>query len=95
MRARKTVRVSNIPARVSIHDRPPDIDRRESTGHWEDDLMCFADQKQALLVLHERKSRLSLTARLPDKRSETVAERIVKLLSPLPEQARKSITVYK
>jgi transposase, IS30 family len=91
-RARKSARVANIPERVSIHDRPPDIDRRESLGHWEGDLMCFADQKQALLVLHERKSRLSLTARLPDKRSETVAGRIVELLSPLPEKARKSIT---
>jgi len=91
-RARKSARVGNIPDRVSIHERPPDIGRRESLGHWEGDLMCFADQKQALLVLHERKSRLSLTARLPDKRSETVAGRIVELLSPLPEQARKSIT---
>ena len=54
--------------------------------------MCFADQKQALLVLHERKSRLCLTARLPDKKAKTVANHIVNLLSPLPEKSRKSIT---
>ena len=91
-RARKATRVSNIPNRISIHDRPPDIDRRESLGHWEGDLMCFADQKQALLILHERKSRLCLTARLPDKKAKTVANHIVNLLSPLPEKSRKSIT---
>jgi IS30 family transposase len=91
-RARKSARVTNIPDRVSIHERPPDIDTRESLGHWEGDLMCFSDQKQAMLILHERKSRLTLAARLPDKKSETVAGQIVDLLSPLPENARKSIT---
>ena len=91
-RARKTARSPNIPDRISIHKRPPDIDKREKQGHWEGDLMCFSDQKQALLILHERKSRLTLSARLPNKRSDTVAEHIVALMEGLPKKAKKTIT---
>ncbi len=91
-RARKTGRASLIPGRVSIHQRPGYINNRSTFGHWEGDLMSFADQKQSLLVLLERKTRLTLAARLPDKRAKTVAREITKLLRPLPEGARKSIT---
>ncbi len=35
--------VKTIQDRVSIHQRPPDVGSRKSLGHWEADLMLFAN----------------------------------------------------
>ena len=91
-RARKSRRTSGIPDRVSIHQRPEQINSREEIGHWEGDLMGFCDQKTPLLVLHERATRLTLLARLPDKKAESINTATGILLENPPKKLRKSIT---
>ena len=55
---------SFIEGRVSLAERPPDAADRRTPGHWEADLMMFSKYGQAILTVHERKSRLLLAIRL-------------------------------
>jgi IS30 family transposase len=81
-----------IKHRVSIDLRPHAVDRRTTFGHWEADLMMFATPGQAILVTHERKSRLTLLARQPGKASQPAAEQLLDWFAPLQPDLRKSVT---
>jgi IS30 family transposase len=81
-----------IQGRISIAQRPPEINTRQSPGHWEADLMAFARYGQNLLVLHERMSRALVAVVLPSKHAEPVARAIVAALAPLPAPMRRTIT---
>src|ERR1700722_1124529 len=48
-----------IKDRASIHDRPRTIEGRGEAGHWEGDLI-ICKCARPVLVLHERKSRVTL-----------------------------------
>ena len=54
---------SFIEKRLSIHQRPPEADDRNSPGHWEVDLMAFSKYGQNVLTIHERQSRFLIAAR--------------------------------
>ena len=49
---------SFIQGRVSIAERPEAANDRAFPGHWEADLMLFKTYGQAILVAHERVSRI-------------------------------------
>jgi transposase, IS30 family len=66
-----------IKDRVSIHERPETIAARTEAGHWEGDLI-ICKRTRPVLVLHERKSRMTLAARLVGK---TAAETISVMLA--------------
>ena len=66
-----------IKDRASIHDRPKTIETRVEAGHWEGDLI-ICKRTRPVLVLHERKSRMTLAARLTGK---TAAETICVMLA--------------
>ena len=44
-----------IKDRISIHERPKNVDARTEVGHWEGDLI-ICKRTRPVLVLHERKS---------------------------------------
>jgi transposase, IS30 family len=80
-----------IRDRLSIHDRPQTVETRAETGHWEGDLI-ICKRTRPVLVLHERKSRVTLAARLAGK---TAAEAIAVMLAVfgrIDPALRKSIT---
>lgn len=82
---------SPIQDRRSIHDRPDDVQTREKAGNWEADLM-ICKRTRPVLVLHERRSRLTIASKLTGKSAaETVAVmmNIFKRLSP---ELKNSIT---
>ena len=81
-----------IAHRRSISERNEEVHTRLTPGHWEADLMMFATFGQAVLVLHERYSRLTIAVRLPNKSSQPIADAIKKILAPLPEQWRQTVT---
>lgn len=85
--------VCRIPNRVSIDKRPPSVATKRIFGHWEGDLMSFAKNTQFMLVLLERKTRYVFSTPLPCKRSGVTADRMIKMLEPLPRKARKTITL--
>lgn len=81
-----------IPNRRDIAERPAEANDRSEFGHWEADLVEGLDARSFLLVLRERKSRLCRIVRLPDKRSETVANALIRELTPFLASFR-SLTV--
>lgn len=82
-----------ITDRVSIHDRPKEVEDRQIFGHWEGDSIVGKDHKNGIHTQVERKSRY-LQAQFLDKigAKETV-EAVDKIFSPLPPEAKKSDTV--
>jgi len=85
--------VDRIQERVSIQERPADVQHRASPGHWEGDLMLFARCGQAVLVTHERHSRLLLARRQPNKQAAPVARGLMRQFRALPEALRRTLTV--
>jgi len=84
--------VQHIQHRLPIHDRPAEVSARTTPGHWEGDLMLFARYGQAILVTHERSSRLLLASRQPSKAAAPVARRLLDQFSSLPPALRRSVT---
>ena len=84
--------VDHIQGRVSIDQRPAYIDKRRQPGHWEADLMLFAKYGQAVLIAHERHSRLLWISRQPSKAADPVANKLTELFSALPQSLRRTIT---
>jgi len=84
--------VDHIEGRVAIDRRPTYIHKRRQPGHWEGDLMLFAKYGQAVLVAHERRSRLLVVSRQPNKAAEPVAQRLTDLFRSLPKTLRRTIT---
>ena len=82
---------NTIKDRVSIHERPENINDRSEIGHWEGDLM-ICQRTRPVLVLHERKTRLTLAARLTGKGAAETASVIMAILRRLDPRLRQSIT---
>lgn len=84
--------VQRIRDRRPVHDRPAEAETRQSPGHWETDLMLFRKYGQAVLITHERCSRLLLAARQPSKQAKPVLEKLIDMLKMFPEPMRKTMT---
>ena len=80
------------PDRPSIHDRPEIIADRKQAGHWEGDCMLFSTAGQAILIAHERHSRITFAVRQDTLKADPVAQALVKMLRPMPANLRRSIT---
>ena len=91
-RRRNGRREPSIPNRMPIHQRPIEAHLRSQFGHWEGDLMHFRRQRDILLTLHERRTRLTLARRLLAKDAELTADAIAEELGGLPAKARRTIT---
>jgi IS30 family transposase len=80
-----------IKDRASIHDRPKDIEARADIGHWEGDLI-ICKRTRPMLVLHERKSRVMLAARLAGKTAAETISVMLAVFGRINPALRKSIT---
>ena len=54
--------------------------------------MLFKTYGQAILTLHERYSRLLIAVRPPSKAAKPIARAMCKMLAPLPEPWRQTVT---
>ena len=70
--------------RTPIHWRPAKASCRTEFGHWEADLMHFRRQRDALLTLQERTTRITLGGRLASKQAEPTMDQIVANSPPCP-----------
>jgi len=91
-RARNGRREPAIPNRTPINQRPASAEGRQEFGHWEGDLMHFRRQRDILLTLQERSTRLTLARRLHSKDASGTADAIVDELRGLPARALRTIT---
>jgi len=80
-----------IKDRASIHDRPKTIEARGEAGHWEGDLI-ICKRTRPVLVLHERKSRMTLAARLTGKTAAETISVMLAVFGRIDPVLRKSAT---
>ena len=81
---RRPTKATNIPNRVSIHQRPPEVDGKRF-GDWEMDLIIDVKRK-AILTLTEMSTNLMLMERLHNgKNADDVAKAACRLLFPFRE----------
>lgn len=84
---------SKIPDRVSIKERPPEIEERKEFGHFEADCVVSSRMgKGALLTMAERVSRYTIIAKLDEKTSSQTNLALSFALSGYPKDLLKSIT---
>lgn len=78
----RPTRASNIPGRISIHERPVEVDGKRF-GDWEMDLIIGKEGKGAILVLVERSTNFLIMLRLEKgKKPEGVSKAVHKVLLP-------------
>lgn len=82
----------HIPQRVPIAQRPASVALRRSVGHWEVDTVGNHKTHRVLLVIHERKTRLTKLRILARRGAVDLRRSLVKALRPLPPQLRRSLT---
>lgn len=84
-----------FPPDRSIHERPDYVKTRETFGEWEGDLMIFerAQGKANVASLVERKTRFAVLFRNNDRSTTHLMNRLMSVMEPLPQPARKSITL--
>lgn len=77
-----------------MHQRPDYVDTRQTFGEWEGDLMIFerAQGKMNVASLIERKTRFAVLFRNNDRSTTLLMNRLMGVMGPLPQPARKSIT---
>jgi len=78
----KESRVSGIPDRVPISERPKEADGKRF-GDWEMDTVIGKDGKGAILTLSERSTAYGISAKLPSgKEARACADKAIELLLP-------------
>jgi len=74
-----------IPNRVSIHQRPKEVDEKQRFGDWEIDLIEGANYSNFAVTFVERKSQFALIVKTPDKHAQTIQTKIINALAPYKE----------
>ena len=91
----KKFRVLNntpIPQRISINERPLEVEARAEIGHWEGDLITSTQCLEAIQVLLERKSRRVSLSKIANKTAKCASETIIHRLRYFAKQRRRTIT---
>lgn len=81
-----------IKDKKSIHDRPEEVETRDEIGHWEGDTVVGKNNDGYIVTLLERKSRLYLTAWIPDKKAETCVRGMQEAFRDISNEKIKTIT---
>lgn len=81
-----------IQNKVSIHDRPDVINNLREFGHWEIDSVEGKAHKGGIHTFLERKTRYYLAETMNNLDSIEGLRTQLKVFSPLPPKARKSVT---
>lgn len=89
MRAR--VSQDKIADKIHISQRTDAANSREEAGHWEADLV-ICKHNRPLLVLHERKTRLTLMTRMVGKTAGETIALLMALVRRLDPRLRGSVT---
>jgi IS30 family transposase len=81
-----------IPDKIMISDRPPEVEDRAVPGHWEGDLL-LGKRPTGIATLVERSTRYCQLVALPDGlNAEPVRTALQASIGSLPAQLRRSLT---
>lgn len=89
----RKVQRARIPDRISIHDRPKEIDKRKKFGHWEGDSIVGKNHRNGLHTEYERVSSFIAVAYMPKVDTESFIKATDAIYTPLPKHAKKSSTL--
>ncbi len=81
-----------IPNRVSIHDRPEEIEQRQTMGHWEGDTVVGKGRSGYIATLVERKSYYLAASLMENKKPETCNRAILEAFGDIENELIKTIT---
>lgn len=75
-----------------IQDRPKEADGRQVIGHWEADTLAGKTGSACLVTIADRCSRYLLAGKITKRYSELLADKMISMLSELPDKSIKTIT---
>ena len=81
-------RRGQLKGRVSIDERPEIVNQRSRVGDWEADTVIGKQGGSVLVTLVERKTRLTVIGKAPNRTAQEVTAVIVKRLMPLAGQVK-------
>ncbi|MCP4080071.1 MAG: IS30 family transposase [Gammaproteobacteria bacterium] len=81
-------RRGQIKGRVSIDERPNIVNKRSRIGDWEADTVIGKQGGAVLVTLVERKTRLTVIGKSPNRTAQEVTTVILKGLTPLAPQVQ-------
>jgi len=90
-RRRRRVSKDRLSEKIHISQRSDTADARLEVGHWEADLV-ICRRSRPVLVLHERKTRLTLMARLMGKTAAETVSTMMAVFGRLTAPMRGSVT---
>ena len=84
----------SFPPPASIQHRPPEVEDRQTFGHWEADLLIFRREhgKANLTSMIERQTRFTILLPNPDRQSNALIGRIGQAWQGLPEGSCRTVT---
>lgn len=88
----RRVHSEQIKHRVSIHDRPPEVEDRSVFGHWESDSVLGARGTGGAHTTVERKSRFYMALKITEIAAQPTLEAQLGFYRQLPAHAVRSIT---
>lgn len=71
-----------IKGRISIDERPPEVDDKSRIGDWEIDTMIGKGHSGAMVTIVERSTQFTLSAQVKNKTAEEVTAATIRLLEP-------------
>lgn len=80
------------PKGPCIDDRPEEVLKRKTVGHWETDSMVSRQSTVGLNTIVERKTGLVFITKIENTTAEVTKEAVVKRLEVLPQNFRQTIT---
>jgi transposase, IS30 family len=89
---RKAQRV-RIPDRVSIHQRPKEVEERKKAGHWEGDSLVGKAHLSGLHTQYERVTSITRLERLKRITAEQTLDAMRRIFDPLPNDLKRSTTL--
>lgn len=91
-RSRGDDRRGQIPGRVSIHERPPEVAERLIPGHWEGDLIKGKGNRSAVGTIVERTTLYTVLVKMETASAESALQGFGQVLNRIGAHKRLSMT---
>ena len=93
VRSGRKVQCVRIPDRVSIHQRPDEVEKRKVVGHWEGDSIVGKGHTSGLHTEYERVASFTRLEKLSRINADETLSAMKKIFDPLPKKMKRSTTL--
>jgi len=88
-KAQKLERMGSLP---SIEERPREVEKRKTVGHWEDDCIVSRQSKERIKSINERACGVVLLGKMKDGTQEESTRIVCEKLDKIPSPYLKTLT---